>query len=366
MKLSVILPCYNVGRFVGLCLDSLAEAFALASMDDYEIIVVDDGSSDDTADVVMQSGCKNLRLFKQENCGVSGARNRGLAEAHGRWVWFVDPDDTVVPDILQKISHLLDSSYQAIAFGFNLCYPDGRKTSHRPLSLSESEGDKVSGKQEIFENYVQSFIGYSQHNLNRLYAGMSISERDLFMQGTVWHYIFRRDVLEGRSVKFSSQVIFTEDMLFVSEYFAQIENLVAVDAEGYNYRMNTDGQLFGSLGNPQKVARNKLAMAIERGRVRRKVLKEQQIDLLPCFAASLVLSVVEMAAKGVRLKYYLQYLKIENVRESIEMIDIRNAPLKYRLPFRLLKLGLYRTLYFLVRCSQMVWGNVSGSESVFR
>ena len=116
MKLSVILPCYNVGRFVGLCLDSLAEAFALASMDDYEIIVVDDGSSDDTADVVMQSGCKNLRLFKQENCGVSGARNRGLAEAHGRWVWFVDPDDTVVPDILQKISHLLDSSYQAIAF----------------------------------------------------------------------------------------------------------------------------------------------------------------------------------------------------------------------------------------------------------
>ena len=143
MKLSVILPCYNVGRFVGLCLDSLAEAFALASMDDYEIIVVDDGSSDDTADVVMQSGCKNLRLFRQKNCGLSGARNRGLAEAHGRWVWFVDPDDTVVPNILKKISHLLDSSYQAVAFGFNLCYPDGRKTSHRPLSLSESEGEFI-------------------------------------------------------------------------------------------------------------------------------------------------------------------------------------------------------------------------------
>ena len=366
MKLSVILPCYNVGRFVRLCLDSLAEAFALSLIDDYEIIVVDDGSSDDTADVVMQSGCKNLRLFKQENCGVSGARNRGLAEAHGRWVWFVDPDDTVVPDILQKISHLLDSSYQAIAFGFNLYYPDGRKISHRPLSLTEGEGEKVANRDKIFDCYVQSFIGYSQHNLNRLYAGLSISERDLFMQGTVWHYIFRRDVLENRNVRFPSQVKLAEDMLFVSEYFTQIESLVAIDVEGYNYRVNADGLLFGSIGNPQRVAQNKLAMAVERGRVRQKVLQEQQIDLLPSFAASLVLSVVEMAAKGVRLKSYLQYLKIENVRESIEMIDIRNAPLKYRLPFRLLKLGLYRTLYFLVRCSQMVLGNVSGSKSVFR
>ena len=366
MKLSVILPCYNVGRFVRLCLDSLAEAFALSSIDDYEIIVVDDGSSDDTADVVMQTGCKNLRLFRQKNSGLSGARNRGLSEAHGRWVWFVDPDDTVAPDILQKISHLLDSPYEAIAFGFNLCYPDGRKTSHRPLSLTEGEGEKVANRDEIFDCYVQSFIGYSQHNLDRLYAGLPISERDLFMQGTVWHYIFRKDVLEGRNVKFPSQVKLAEDMLFVSEYFTQIESLVAIDVEGYNYRVNADGLLFGSIGNPQRVARNKLAMAVERERVRHRVLQEQQIDLLPCFAASLVLSVVEMAAKGVNISCYLQYVQMENVRKSIELIDIRNAPLKYYLPFRMLKLGLYRTLYYLVRCSQVVLGNVSGRKSVFR
>ena len=62
----------------------------------------------------------------------------------------------------------------------------------------------------------------------------------------------------------------------------------------------------------------------------------------------------------------LHYVQMENVRKSIELIDTRNAPLKYYLPFRMLKLGLYRTLYYLVRCSQVVLGNVSGRKSVFR
>src|SRR5919112_554735 len=92
---SVIIPCYNHAHY----LDQAIESVLNQSYRNFEIIVVDDGSTDETS--VVASRYERVRLFQQENQGLSGARNRGLGEAKGEYVVFLDADDRLVPGALE-------------------------------------------------------------------------------------------------------------------------------------------------------------------------------------------------------------------------------------------------------------------------
>lgn len=101
MFLSVILPTYNVSSFLPDCLASiLRQDFP---QDDYEAIFVDDGSSDDSGAILTETARKypQIRYYRQENAGVSAARNRGIELASGDYVWFVDPDDIIALNAFQ-------------------------------------------------------------------------------------------------------------------------------------------------------------------------------------------------------------------------------------------------------------------------
>jgi glycosyltransferase involved in cell wall biosynthesis len=92
---SVVTPCYNQGRFLGEAIESVLSQ----SYPHFETIVVDDGSTDETAEVA--SGYEEVRLIRQENRGLSGARNRGMSEAVGEYVVFLDADDRLLPGALE-------------------------------------------------------------------------------------------------------------------------------------------------------------------------------------------------------------------------------------------------------------------------
>lgn len=88
MRISVLIPCYNAGAFVGEAIDSaLSQSHAA-----HEVLVVDDGSTDDSAEVAEGYG-ERVRLIRQPNGGIGAARNRALAEATGDWIAFLDADD---------------------------------------------------------------------------------------------------------------------------------------------------------------------------------------------------------------------------------------------------------------------------------
>src|SRR5215208_7052146 len=92
---SVVIPCYNQAHFLGEAIESvLAQSYK-----DFEIVVVDDGSPDDTSEVA--SRYEEVRLIRQKNSGLAGARNRGLAEAEGAYVVFLDSDDRLMPEALE-------------------------------------------------------------------------------------------------------------------------------------------------------------------------------------------------------------------------------------------------------------------------
>jgi glycosyltransferase involved in cell wall biosynthesis len=117
-KVSVVVPCYNQARFLGEAIQSvLSQGYT-----DFEIIVVDDGSKDGTEEVASGYAKENsrVRLIRQENRGLAAARNRGLAEAHGEYVVFLDSDDRLVGEALEVGVRELEA-HPGCAFVSGIC-----------------------------------------------------------------------------------------------------------------------------------------------------------------------------------------------------------------------------------------------------
>lgn len=114
MKLfSVVIPLFNKEAFIGRALDSVLKQ----TVHDLEIIVVDDGSTDGSADLVACVKDQRIRLIRQENAGVSAARNTGIAAASRAWIAFLDADDEWSPDHLQALIALVSHFPDAVAVG---------------------------------------------------------------------------------------------------------------------------------------------------------------------------------------------------------------------------------------------------------
>lgn len=105
-KVSVIIPLYNKSRYISRALDSV---FA-QTYQDYEVIVVDDGSTDNGPEIVRQYRDKRLRMVRQANAGPGAARNRGISESKARLLAFLDADDEWMPEFLQKSVKKLESN----------------------------------------------------------------------------------------------------------------------------------------------------------------------------------------------------------------------------------------------------------------
>jgi hypothetical protein len=138
LRVSVVIPLYNKEPYVRRALESIAAQ----TFDDYEVVVVDDGSTDDGARVVEAFARESdapLRIITQPNAGPGAARNRGLKEAQGEFAAFLDADDEWLPEFLSEGVKLLDAS-SAVAVTFNYYeFPSGasREAMWRARGLKE-------------------------------------------------------------------------------------------------------------------------------------------------------------------------------------------------------------------------------------
>ncbi|NTV93464.1 MAG: glycosyltransferase family 2 protein [Chlorobiaceae bacterium] len=133
MNISVVIPLYNKKVTIVRALDSIRRQTYQPS----EIIVVDDGSTDGSADIVRSQDMPSLKLISQNNAGVSSARNKGTAEARNDWVAFIDGDDEWLPGFLKTIS------------GLHEAFPD-----HDVYATAYFAGDYLGNKREITLNRV--------------------------------------------------------------------------------------------------------------------------------------------------------------------------------------------------------------------
>jgi glycosyltransferase involved in cell wall biosynthesis len=139
MDVSIVVTAYNYARYINECLDSCLgqEGTTL----EYEVIVVDDGSTDDTPALLACRSDPRLHVIRIENSGIELASNQGFREARGRYIVRVDADDALAPDYLARMAPILEKS-------FSFCYSDytiidGDSVAHEVVRLPDFDGAEV-------------------------------------------------------------------------------------------------------------------------------------------------------------------------------------------------------------------------------
>lgn len=135
-KFSIIIPVYNVESYIKKCLDSVTRQ----TFSDYEVIVVNDGTKDNSMDIV-----KNypVKIINQSNKGLSEARNNGVKHATGDYLIFLDSDDYWEKDLLQKVNESLSNKPDVVRFQIQEVYEDGRKIQYQENSFINKSGEEA-------------------------------------------------------------------------------------------------------------------------------------------------------------------------------------------------------------------------------
>ncbi len=191
---SIIVPVYNTERQLAKCLNSLINQ----TLKDIEIILVDDGSPDNSP-AICDEYAKNdsrIKVIHKENGGLSSARNAALDIAKGKYIGFVDSDDFVDIKMFEKMynSANKDNSDICICSHYNI-YKDNVVSNKLPFNSS------VLSKEEIVSNLICPLIGNSDINLPKT------------LEGFVWRQIFKKELIENTYFK-SEKTYFAEDVIF--------------------------------------------------------------------------------------------------------------------------------------------------------
>ena len=120
-KFSIIIPVYNVEKYIKKCLDSIFEQ----SFKDYEVIVVNDGTKDNSMDIVKEY---NVKIINQKNQGLTEARNSGAKKATGEYLIFIDSDDYIDKDLLKEINKSLKNDPDIVRFQIREVYEDDKES----------------------------------------------------------------------------------------------------------------------------------------------------------------------------------------------------------------------------------------------
>ena len=214
---SIIVPIYNVQAYLPECIESvLAQSFH-----DYEIILVNDGSPDNCADICEKYSQRDsrIRVIHKENGGLSSARNAGLKVATGKYVFFLDSDDVISPDLLEKTIPVMETGADMVAFKLEYFFPDGHTQSESTMGSCEYRLEDEEAR-----------LQFLQQTLLLCKIGWSACTR-----------IFRRDLIEKYNLSFEdNRKIFAEDMHFSLCYCAHVSRIVCISDCLYHYRQRSD------------------------------------------------------------------------------------------------------------------------------
>ena len=320
---SVIVPCRNAEKTIET---ALAGPLA-SSLRGLEVIAVDDGSTDGTLAALECIAAKDDRVvvLSAGGKGVSAARNIGLDAARGEFVFFLDADDVVEPDMYPRVVEAMrrdHADYCRVAHDevFPLTgqrYPFPLKADYR-----------FSSNEDIVSKYIPCYFGYSFANVREWYSGTPLfSRREM---GTVWSGAFRLDVIRNNGICFDETIEINEDAMFLCEYLLRSSNTTVVEDVLYHYMLSLTGSLNVKTSGPEFFG-NKL----------RLLAKREELDvksggrLTSMYAASCVFSLLEILRASFRIKGCL-FRGLSTFRrygsDPVVKVALRHFPISWRKP----------------------------------
>ena len=324
MTFSVIIPLYNKASYVAKAIGSvLSQTFT-----DYELIIVDDGSSDNSAEIALKAveGCGNCRVIQQENAGVSMARNNGVAVSQGNYLCFLDADDWWNPHFLEEMSKLIKEFPEAGIYGtgYTIVNEAKQKTRVAPVGVE-------AGFEKGYINYCQV---YARTLAMPLWTGAVCIPRPVFgkMKG------FPKGIKLGEDFLLWIHIALKYKVAFLNKPLAF-----------YNQDVETANRGIGRLHRPQEHMLWNLT------------------DLEPMESSNQdYKQLVDNLRTYAMMPYYISSKYCEDAKRELAKVDWSRQPEKtkreYKRPVSLLRLK-YKLMKFGSNIKQKLIGYSNGTEN---
>lgn len=223
VKISVIIPVYNVERYLSACLNSCVNQ----TLYDVEFICVNDGSTDNSLEILKEYAQRDCRIqiVSKANGGLSSARNAGLKQARGEYIMFLDSDDYLEDIACERVwNETLEAPTDIVIFGTNI-FPQNPEPN----------------------DWLKAVLQVRTHRYH------AFSEQVLFGENSakpfVWRQAFRKAILDQHGLVFEEKVRFGEDVVFQLEAFPNAKDFSFIADRLYNYRWFREGSLMHSVSD---------------------------------------------------------------------------------------------------------------------
>lgn len=219
-KISIIIPVYNAEKFIKRCLESVIDQ----TYKNLEIICVDDGSKDDSSKIIKKMAEKDKRiiLIKQENQGVSIARNRAIENSNGEYIMFLDSDDFMDKNMCEIMIKSIDRlKVDVVRCNYKRVFEDGVEFNNKYNNLPLEH--KFS-KEEIIKELLPEFIRGN-------------------IKSYLWLLIIKSEVIKENNIKFIPNIKMMQDKLFYIKLLQNINSIYQINDCCYNYFCNSNSTI---------------------------------------------------------------------------------------------------------------------------
>ena len=247
---SIIVPVYNAEKTLERCVDSILNQ----TYQEYELLLVDDGSTDSSAALCDGYAARDprVRVFHKENAGVSNARNLALAQARGTYLQFLDSDDWITPEATASLVRAAEDHQCDLVIS----------------DFYRVVGERVSHKGDIDEDRVLTREEYAAHMMEQ--------PAD-FYYGVLWNKLYRRDIVESHRLRMDPELSWCEDFMFNLEYIRHAQRFYALQVPIYYY-VKTKGSLASQSLSISKTIRMKLMLFEYYNQFYKSVLDEDEYE----------------------------------------------------------------------------------------
>lgn len=235
--ISIIVPIFNVEKYLSECLNSIISQ----SISDYEVLLINDGSTDKSGDICDEYAQKDSRfkVYHKQNGGVSSARNFALEKIQGDWVYFCDADDLLYEKTLEILIRKFDDSVDCTMGGY--------------IKINE-QGNIIEDNKNHEENYmsIEEILVDFYHSKYKM------------INGYIWNRLFRRCIIERYKLRFREDIYIKEDGLFLVQYLCKCRRGTFYTTEPvYKYIMHGSSAMNQKIKTINKESISRLTASLE-------------------------------------------------------------------------------------------------------
>lgn len=217
VAISIIIPVYNGEKYIKRCIESILKQ----NFNDFEILIIDDGSKDNSLKILKSyKKLDKIKIFSQKNKGPSEARNKGLEEAKGNYIIFIDIDDWIEENYLNNLYNTITKENLDIVM-----------TGYRDISKY--------GLIEINDFYIKKNLLNIEETIELLFKGTA---------GVPWGKIFKKDIIINNKLKMDKELFMCEDQIFVLQYIFNCKTIGVLQDNEYNYNRLNEKSISNKFG----------------------------------------------------------------------------------------------------------------------